>query len=99
MGIEEAVEIIKKYSGQLKEVAARLEGLSPELATGDKLCEEIFYGELVFAQKLIVELTKLTIGDDENKPEENADSAFMPGELNDVISEEEDGSSSVKESH
>ena len=59
----------------------------------------------MFAQKLVVELTKLTIGDeretpDHKEPDENEDSAFMPGELNDVMNgEDNERSSGIEESH
>lgn len=83
----EEIEVLTK---QLRGVSCRLEELAPLLNTNDSLFEDMFIDELMYAQKLIIALTKDSVGDDgEEQPEENEDSAFMPGELDDVISEKE----------
>ena len=89
------METIVSLTKQICGVSRRLEELSADLGDNNKMYEDMFYDELIFLQKLVIELTKATAGDEEKTEEEvveavdNADSAFMPGELNDVIGEEE----------
>ena len=86
---------VKRLTKQLHGVGRRLEELADGLFDNNELYEDMFYSELVYAQRLVVELTRETIGTEspENETplsEENEDGAFMPGELEDVLGEEED---------
>lgn len=91
------IESVKKLTKQLHGVGRRLEDLSERLFDNNELFEDMFYSELVYAQKLVVELTRETIGAETPENEspvseesKNEDSAFMPGELDDVIGESEE---------
>ena len=82
------LELIEQLAGYLAGVGNRLAELAPALGRNE-LVDDMFYTELGYAQKLVIELTRRAVGE-ESKPEENADSVFMPGELNDVIGEKAD---------
>lgn len=90
---EEVLELTK----QLRGVSCRLEELAPLLNSGNSLYEDMYIDELMYAQKLIIALTKSSVPDRDDEDEETEeveekpreDSAFMPGELNDVIGEED----------
>ena len=79
---------IEEIAKQLYGVCSRLYELAPVMQDSE-LAGDMFYEELSFAQRLIVELTRLTI-DEEDEPEHEDESAFMPGELDDVIGEEDE---------
>ena len=79
---------VEQFAGYLTSAAQRLMELAPTLGSSE-LLDDMFYTELGYAQKLVIELTRRAVGE-ESKPEENADSVFMSGELNDVIGEKAD---------